>query len=74
MSCPASRRVLTKAAWIRFETDPSFFFDFFLAEQLHMTVADVRAMPVEEWMQWGVYFGRKAQQRQLAEMRAGTGG
>jgi hypothetical protein len=31
-----------------------------------MPLADVRRMPALEYMQWGVYFGRKAQQQQLA--------
>lgn len=32
-----------------------------------MTVAELRArMPAEEFMQWGIYFGVKAQEMQLA--------
>lgn len=52
---------------MRFETDSDFHLDFFLAERLHMTVGELRErMPLEEWVAWGVYFGRKAQQRELA--------
>lgn len=56
------------------ETDPEFFFEFFLAEKLGMTLSQVRRMPQAEFMQWGIYFGRKAQQRELAMMRGGSGG
>lgn len=62
-----------KATWLRLETDPEFFFEFFLAEKLGMTLWQVRQMPCEEFMQWGVYFGKKAQQRELA-MKGGGGG
>jgi hypothetical protein len=58
-----------KAAWLRFETEPDFHFDYFLAEKLGRTVGEIRRMPAEEWINWGVYFGRKAQQRELAAMR-----
>lgn len=63
-------RVPGKATWIRFETDAGFFFDFFLAEKFGRTVAELRAgMSAEEWMQWGVYYARKAQQQELAAGR-----
>lgn len=55
------------------ETEPEFFFEFFLAEKLGMTLSQVRRMPQRDFMQWGVYFGRKAQQRELA-MKGGGGG
>lgn len=43
-------------------------FEFYLAERLGMTVARLRReMPMAEWMQWSVYFGRKAQRQQLAQ-------
>ena len=51
---------------MRFETEPEFHFEFYLAERLHLSLAQVRRMPAQEFMQWGVYFGRKAQQRELA--------
>lgn len=32
-----------------------------------MTVAELHErMPLHEWVAWGVYFGRRAQQRELA--------
>lgn len=63
----------TKALWLRFELDPDFRFDFFLAEKLGCTVAEMRArMPAAEWRAWAVYYARKQQQRQLAA-RKGSG-
>lgn len=59
-----------KAAWLRFETNPSFHFDFFLAEKLGMTVHELRArMSAQEWLEWSIYYGRAAQQRQLAQAK-----
>ncbi len=53
--------------WLRLETEPDFHFDFFLAEKLRMTVADLRSrITVEEYVTWSVYYGRQAQDRQLA--------
>lgn len=46
-------------------------FEFFLAEKLGMTVADLRRrMTQHEFVQWGVYFGRKAQRQELEAKRA----
>jgi hypothetical protein len=42
-------------------------FEFYLAERLHMTVAQLRrTMSAREFMQWGIYYGRKAQRQELA--------
>lgn len=61
----------TKAAWLRFETDPEFHFDYFLAEKLGCTVAEMRRrVSAEEWVAWSVYYGRRAQQRELAMLKA----
>lgn len=62
-------RVPGKAAWIRLETDPEFHFDYFLAEKMGRTVAELRStISAAEWITWGIYYGRKAQQRELAAM------
>lgn len=46
-------------------------FEHFLAERLHMTVARLRReMGAEEFMRWGVYFGRKAQRQEMAAAKA----
>jgi hypothetical protein len=42
-------------------------FEFYLAETLRMTVTQLRrSMSAREFMQWGVYLGRKAQRKELA--------
>lgn len=56
---------------MRFETDPEFHFDFFLAERLRMSLGQVRALPAREYLEWGVYFGRKAQAQELEAKRHG---
>lgn len=40
-------------------------FQFFLAEQLGKDLEEIRAMPNLEYMQWSIYFRRKAQRRQI---------
>lgn len=60
-----------KAAWLRFETEPEFFFDYYLAAKLGCTVAEMRArVSLAEWINWGVYYARERQQRELANLRA----
>lgn len=45
-------------------------FEFYLAERLGMTVSRLRReMPSYEFMQWGVYFGRKAQRQEMEVKR-----
>lgn len=49
-------------------------FEFFLAGELKMTVARLRQeMPAREFMQWSVYYGRKAQRQELAQLTASHG-
>lgn len=62
-------RAPRKATWLRLETDPAFHFDFFLAEQLGVPLDVVRRMPMTDWMDWGVYYGRRAQREELAQRR-----
>lgn len=46
-------------------------FEFYLAEKLGLTVAQLRRdMSTHEFMQWGVYFGRKAQRQEMEVKRA----
>lgn len=52
---------------MRFETDDSFHFDYFLAEKLGCTVEEMRRrVSSAEWSNWAVYYGRHAQAKQLA--------
>ena len=42
-------------------------FEFYLAEQLRMTVARMRReVSSQEFMEWSVYYNRKAQKQELA--------
>lgn len=53
------------------ETTPDLEFEHYLAEKLGMTVARLRReMTTQEFMAWGVYYGRKAQKRELASKTA----
>jgi hypothetical protein len=46
-------------------------FEHFLAEKLHMTVARLRReVSSQEFMQWSVYYGRKAQRQEMATKTA----
>ena len=61
----------TKAAYLRFESSPTLEFEFFLAEKLSMTVGELRERMTEhELVHWGIYYGRQAQRRELAEAKA----
>ena len=60
-----------KAAYLEFEDDPELDFEFYLAGQLHMTVARMRAeMSNDELLRWSVYFGRRNQEAELAAKAA----
>jgi len=65
--------VRRKAAYLEFENDPEYEFEFFLARELNMTVARLRReMSYDELMRWSVYFGRRNQEAELAaKMAAG---
>ena len=63
-----------KAAYKQMDTDPETEFEFFLAVELGMTVGRLRAeMSQDEFMRWGVYYGRKAQREELAQLQAKGG-
>jgi hypothetical protein len=48
------------------ETDPTLEFEFFLAQKLGRTVAEMRQMDNMEFVGWQVYYARKAQREELA--------
>ena len=57
----------TKAAYLAFESDPVFEFEYRLALKLGMTVEALRDnMDNDEFIRWAVYFGREQQRRELA--------
>lgn len=57
------------------QNDPTLEFEHFLCHELGgMTVEEMRErMSNEEFVRWGVYFGRKAQREELA-MKQGRRG
>lgn len=53
------------------ETDPTLEFELFLAQKLGMTVARLRVeMGNQEFIEWSVYYGRKAQREKLETAKA----
>jgi hypothetical protein len=60
-----------KAAYQAFETDSELEFEFFLAEQLHMTVGRLREdMSNAELLHWSMYYARKSQEAELQAAKA----
>lgn len=52
--------------------DPEKQFEFHLARELHMTVADLRErMSHRELVEWSAFLGMEDQHRQLAYKQAG---
>lgn len=51
---------------MRLETDPGLEFEFYLADRLGRTVAELRTMSNDEFLLWGMYHSRKAQRQELA--------
>ena len=60
----------TKAAWLKLENEPGLEFEFYLADRLGMTIGQLRQMPNDEFMLWGMYHSRKAQRQELATKSA----
>lgn len=57
----------SKVAYLVFEHVDGAEFEFFLAEQLGKTVAELGEMDHAEYVKWMAYYGRKAQRQQLAK-------
>jgi len=55
------------------ETNPELEFEFYLAEKLGRTVAELRQMDQAEFTGWSVYYGRKAQRQQIEMAKTGSG-
>lgn len=62
----------TKAAYEEFDADPGVEFDHFLCERLGWrSVGELRErMSHPEWLRWLVYYGRKAQRREIEMAKA----
>lgn len=55
----------------RFQENPETEFEFYLATKLGMTVGRLREeMSADEYMRWGVYYGRQAQRKELELQKA----
>ena len=68
-------RAPRKAAYLALESDPELEFEFFLAEQLGGTTVEElrRRMSNAELLMWSTYYGRKAQNAELAAKKADRG-
>ena len=54
------------------ENSPELEFEYFLAQKLGMTrAALVTEMGSDEFLGWEIYYGRKAQQAELARLKGG---
>lgn len=62
----------TKAVYARWESNPDEEFDHFLCLKLGWRSVDHlrRGLSSAEWNRWKIYFGRRAQERELAMERA----
>ena len=50
-----------------FAARPDLEFAFFLARELHMTVAELtHRMSNREFLEWQIFYGRRAQEAELA--------
>lgn len=53
------------------ESTPELEFEFYLAQKLGRTVAELRKMSQQEFVGWSVYYGRMAQREELARLKRG---
>jgi hypothetical protein len=59
-----------KATYLEMEETPEIEFEFFLAQELSMTVAEMRRrLGQDEFVGWKTYYARKAQRLELARAR-----
>lgn len=59
-----------KATYLEMEANPEIEFEFFLAQKLGMTVAEMRRrIGQDEFVGWKTYYNRKAQRLELARAR-----
>jgi hypothetical protein len=49
--------------------DSELEFEYFLASELKMTVAQLRQMDNDEFVHWSMFYARKAQATELANKR-----
>lgn len=52
------------------ENSPDLEFDYYLAERLHLPVAEMRQrVSAAEYLGWSIFYGRKAQRMELESKR-----
>jgi hypothetical protein len=56
---------------VALEENPDLEFEFFLAQKLSRTVAELRQMGNDEFVLWTRFYARKAQREELARLQAG---
>lgn len=62
----------TKAAYLALERSSELEFEHYLAVKLSMTVRELRArMSHAEFVRWGMYYAREAQQLELERLKQG---
>lgn len=59
--------------YLMMENNSDLEFEFYLADRLKMTVAELREMSSTEFLGWSVYHGRRAQRQELATKMAQNG-
>jgi hypothetical protein len=58
-----------KVIYMKMETSPELEFEFYLAQKLGKSVAELRQMSQAEFLGWSVYYGRKAQREELEQAK-----
>jgi hypothetical protein len=54
---------------MKMESSPELEFEFYLAQKLGKSVAELRQMSQAEFLGWSVYYGRKAQRAELEQAK-----
>lgn len=62
--------MLRKAMYWAMEADPELEWECYLAEKHGKTPEEIRAMPRSDFVQLVVYYGRKAQRKELELAKA----
>lgn len=55
--------------YMKMESSPELEFEFYLAQKLGKSVAELRQMSQAEFLGWSVYYGRKAQRAELEQAK-----
>jgi hypothetical protein len=61
-----------KAAYLQLEENPDLEFEFYLAQKLARTVAELRQMDNGEFVLWTRFYARIQQAEELERLKAGV--